>query len=213
MTSTDGNLSMDWYPRSRSRKATTADASGRPRAACSSQAEKDQQVVPGLLAVLLRRLCLRLARSVRLDDDLVLSAHLVWHLRQAWAPLTFTDENRPEPADPVAPPTLTARRPQSRHQNHRRPAARPQHQQPAQAPRDPDPRPHPARRPQRGRLRPARHPDPAPRPSLRTPQHPHPQAPQVASNTKPANDKPADQRPTSRPRSRNFGLAGSSSPR
>ena len=32
-----------------------------------------------------------------------LAAYLVWHLRQAWAPLTFTDENRPEPADPVAP--------------------------------------------------------------------------------------------------------------
>ena len=31
-----------------------------------------------------------------------LAAYLVWHLRQAWAPLTFTDENRPEPADPVA---------------------------------------------------------------------------------------------------------------
>src|ERR1019366_409336 len=28
---------------------------------------------------------------------------LTWHLRQAWAPLTFTDEQRPEPADPVAP--------------------------------------------------------------------------------------------------------------
>ena len=28
---------------------------------------------------------------------------LTWHLRQAWAPLTFTDENRPEAADPVAP--------------------------------------------------------------------------------------------------------------
>ncbi len=32
-----------------------------------------------------------------------LAAYLTWHLRQAWAPLTFTDENRPEPADPVAP--------------------------------------------------------------------------------------------------------------
>jgi hypothetical protein len=32
-----------------------------------------------------------------------LAAYLVWHLRQAWAPLTFTDENRPDPADPVAP--------------------------------------------------------------------------------------------------------------
>jgi hypothetical protein len=33
----------------------------------------------------------------------MLAAYLAWHLRQAWAPLTFTDENRPEPADPVAP--------------------------------------------------------------------------------------------------------------
>ena len=33
----------------------------------------------------------------------MLAAYLVWHLRAAWAPLTFTDENRPEPADPVAP--------------------------------------------------------------------------------------------------------------
>ncbi|MHB1166473.1 MAG: IS1634 family transposase, partial [Candidatus Nanopelagicales bacterium] len=33
----------------------------------------------------------------------MLAAYLVWHLRQAWAPLTFTDEDRPEPVDPVAP--------------------------------------------------------------------------------------------------------------
>jgi hypothetical protein len=33
----------------------------------------------------------------------MLAAYLVWHLRQAWAPLTFTDEHRPEAADPVAP--------------------------------------------------------------------------------------------------------------
>jgi hypothetical protein len=33
----------------------------------------------------------------------MLAAYLTWHLRQAWAPLTFTDENRPEAADPVAP--------------------------------------------------------------------------------------------------------------
>jgi hypothetical protein len=30
----------------------------------------------------------------------MLASYLLWHLRQAWAPLTFTDENRP---DPVAP--------------------------------------------------------------------------------------------------------------
>jgi hypothetical protein len=33
----------------------------------------------------------------------MLAAYLVWHLRRAWAPLTFTDENRPDPIDPVAP--------------------------------------------------------------------------------------------------------------
>ena len=32
-----------------------------------------------------------------------LAAYLTWHLRQAWAPLTFTDEHRPAPTDPVAP--------------------------------------------------------------------------------------------------------------
>lgn len=32
-----------------------------------------------------------------------LAAYLTWHLRQAWTPLTFTDEQRPEPNDPVAP--------------------------------------------------------------------------------------------------------------
>jgi hypothetical protein len=33
----------------------------------------------------------------------MLAAYLVWHLRKAWAPLTFTDEHRPDPVDPVAP--------------------------------------------------------------------------------------------------------------
>jgi hypothetical protein len=36
----------------------------------------------------------------------MLAAYLTWHLRAAWAPLTFTDEDRPDPpdrADPVAP--------------------------------------------------------------------------------------------------------------
>src|SRR5664280_2426350 len=32
----------------------------------------------------------------------MLASYLTWHLRQAWAPLTFTDEQRPEPTDPVA---------------------------------------------------------------------------------------------------------------
>ena len=33
----------------------------------------------------------------------MLAAYLIWHLRRAWAPLTFTDEHPPQPADPVAP--------------------------------------------------------------------------------------------------------------
>ena len=31
----------------------------------------------------------------------MLAAYLTWHLRQAWAPLTYTDEEPPAPADPV----------------------------------------------------------------------------------------------------------------
>jgi transposase len=33
----------------------------------------------------------------------MLAAYLAWHLRQAWAPLTYTDEEPPVQADPVAP--------------------------------------------------------------------------------------------------------------
>ena len=33
----------------------------------------------------------------------MLACYLTWHLRRAWAPLTFTDENPPSGGDPVAP--------------------------------------------------------------------------------------------------------------
>ena len=33
----------------------------------------------------------------------MLAAYLTWHLRQAWAPLTYTDEDPPVQANPVAP--------------------------------------------------------------------------------------------------------------
>jgi hypothetical protein len=33
----------------------------------------------------------------------MLAAYLTWHLRQAWAPLTYTDEEPPAQADPVTP--------------------------------------------------------------------------------------------------------------
>jgi hypothetical protein len=38
----------------------------------------------------------------------MLAAYLTWHLRQAWAPLTYTDEDRPAPASPVAPAKRSA---------------------------------------------------------------------------------------------------------
>ena len=33
----------------------------------------------------------------------MLAAYLTWHLRQAWAPLTYTDEDPPAPANPLPP--------------------------------------------------------------------------------------------------------------
>jgi hypothetical protein len=37
-----------------------------------------------------------------------LALYLTWHLRKAWAPLTFTDQNPPEVTDPVAPAQRSA---------------------------------------------------------------------------------------------------------
>jgi hypothetical protein len=39
----------------------------------------------------------------------MLACYLTWHLRRAWAPLTFTDEHPPAPANPVAPATRSPR--------------------------------------------------------------------------------------------------------
>jgi hypothetical protein len=38
----------------------------------------------------------------------MLACYLTWHLRRAWAPLTFTDENPPAGGDPVAPARRSA---------------------------------------------------------------------------------------------------------
>ena len=38
----------------------------------------------------------------------MLAAYLTWHLRKTLAPLTFTDQHPPTPADPVAPATRSA---------------------------------------------------------------------------------------------------------
>jgi hypothetical protein len=38
----------------------------------------------------------------------MLACYLIWHLRRAWAPLTFTDEAPPEQASPVLPASRSA---------------------------------------------------------------------------------------------------------
>ena len=38
----------------------------------------------------------------------MLACYLTWHLRKAWAPLTFTDEHPPAPDNPVAPARRSA---------------------------------------------------------------------------------------------------------
>jgi hypothetical protein len=38
----------------------------------------------------------------------MLACYLTWHLRKAWAPLTYTDQNPPAPASPVAPARRSA---------------------------------------------------------------------------------------------------------
>ena len=38
----------------------------------------------------------------------MLACYLTWHLRRAWAPLTFTDQNPPGPGNPVAPARRSA---------------------------------------------------------------------------------------------------------
>jgi hypothetical protein len=38
----------------------------------------------------------------------MLACYLTWHLRRAWAPLTFTDENPPAPGNPVIPASRSA---------------------------------------------------------------------------------------------------------
>ena len=63
----------------------------------------------------------------RLDDRVsahvlicMLACYLVWHLRQAWAPMTFTDEHPPTRDNPVAPAQRSAaRRRQSLHPTRR----------------------------------------------------------------------------------------------
>jgi hypothetical protein len=54
----------------------------------------------------------------------MLACYLTWHLRQAWAPLTFTDENPPLQNNPVAPASRSAAA-QAKASYQRDPAGRP----------------------------------------------------------------------------------------
>jgi hypothetical protein len=54
----------------------------------------------------------------------MLAAYLTWHLRQAWAPLTFTDEDPPSQDNPVAPARRSAHA-QAKASYQRDPAGRP----------------------------------------------------------------------------------------
>ena len=54
----------------------------------------------------------------------MLACYLTWHLRKAWAPLTFTDQDPPQQANPVAPARRSAAA-QAKASDQRDPAGRP----------------------------------------------------------------------------------------
>ncbi|MGH3840183.1 MAG: hypothetical protein ACRDS0_01855 [Pseudonocardiaceae bacterium] len=54
----------------------------------------------------------------------MLACYLTWHLRRAWAPLTFTDEDPPAAGNPVAPARRSVRA-QAKASGQRNPADRP----------------------------------------------------------------------------------------
>ncbi len=56
----------------------------------------------------------------------MLACYLTWHLRRAWAPLTFTDQDPPAPANPVTPARRSARA-QAKASGQHDPAGQPYH--------------------------------------------------------------------------------------
>jgi hypothetical protein len=56
----------------------------------------------------------------------MLACYLTWHLRRAWAPLTYTDENPPAPASPVLPARRSGHA-QAKASGQHDPAGRPYH--------------------------------------------------------------------------------------
>ena len=99
----------------------------------------------------------------------MLAYYLTWHLRHAWAPLLFKDEQPPIHPDPVAKATRSPaaqHKAQTKRTHHRR--ALPQLQEPARRARDPHPQHDPPARHHRDvpQARPTHHP-PSPRPRPR----------------------------------------------
>ncbi len=74
----------------------------------------------------------------------MLAARLTWHLRKAWAPLTYTDEDPPSQPNPVGPcPPLGSRRRQGLPPARPERPPLPQLPRPARPPGHPDPQPGP----------------------------------------------------------------------
>ena len=110
----------------------------------------------------------------------MLACYLTWHLRKAWAPLTFTDEHPPIPDNPVAPARRSAQAP-GQGLRPARPgrAAPPQLPRPAGPPGHPDPQPGPVRR-HRGHRPDAHRADQHPTAGLRAHRSRHPAHLEVA---------------------------------
>ena len=123
----------------------------------------------------------------------LLACYLVWHLRKAWAPLTFTDEHPTPARQPGRGRTaLTPSRCQGRPQTRRRRQPTTQLPRPARPPGQPHPQPGPLPRRQHRRARTRRpHPRPTPPSTCSTP-HPRSPPPRSQNNhpTKPANPQP-----------------------
>ena len=82
----------------------------------------------------------------------LLACYLIWHLRKAWAPMTFTDEHPPGRDNPVAPAQRSAAadaKASSQPRRRRQPTA--QLPRPARPPGHPHPQPDPLHRHQHRR--------------------------------------------------------------
>ena len=138
----------------------------------------------------------------------MLACYLTWHLRRAWAPLTFTDEDPPAPANPVTPARRSAPA-QAKASCQHDPAGPPYHSFRGllRAPGHLDPQPGPLHR-HPGRHPDARRADQRPARGLRTHRRPDPAHLEVA-RTPPRQPGKTQVRPEITCRTgRNFGLAG-----